>query len=132
MKLLVDTHVFLWALMDTARLSPLAKYQLEEPGNEVFVSAISFWEIAIKYSLGKLELNGLLPVELSEIAEQKMGFGLLGLDAHSAADSASIPSLHKDPFDRMLIYQAVHSGCHMVSVDSKFTEYEPYGLKLIW
>ncbi len=132
MKLLLDTHVFIWALMDTSRLSAVVKYQLQEPENEVFVSAISFWEIAIKFSLGKLELDGLLPSELAGIAEQEMGFNLLDLDALSAADSGTIPLLHKDPFDRMLIYQAIRSGCHMVSIDKKFTGYEPHGLKLLW
>ena len=132
MKLLLDTHVFIWALMDTSRLSAVVKYQMQEPENKVFVSAVSFWEIAIKHSLGKLELNGLLPEEMAEIAEREMGFNLLDLDASSAANSGTIPMLHKDPFDRMLIYQAIHSGCCMVSGDKKFTGYQPHGLKLLW
>ncbi len=132
MKLLLDTHVFIWALMDTSRLSAVVKYQMQESENEVLVSAVSFWEIAIKHSLGKLELNGLLPSEMAGIAEREMGLNLLGLDAFSAADSGTIPLLHKDPFDRMLIYQAIHSGYCMVSADKRFSEYQAHGLKLLW
>ncbi|MEN8253937.1 MAG: type II toxin-antitoxin system VapC family toxin [Verrucomicrobiota bacterium] len=132
MNLLLDTHVFLWAMMDTEKLSALAKYELQNPENTASISAISFWEIGMKHSLGKLELLGFLPSALPEIASRKMGFKLLGLDVETASRFGDIPKLHGDPFDRMLIHQAVQTGSCLVSADRQFTQYRPHGLKLLW
>ena len=132
MNLLLDTHVFLWAMMDTGKLSVLAKYELLNSENTIWVSAISFWEIGMKHSLGKLELSGFSPSELPEIAAKKMGFKLVGLDVGTAARFGEIPRLHGDPFDRMLIHQAVEMGSYLVSADRQFAQYKPHGLKLIW
>ena len=132
MNLLLDTHVFLWAMMDTGKLSALAKYELLNPENTIWVSAISFWEIGMKYSLGKLELVGFLPAELPVIATQKMGFKLVGLAADIAARFGEVPKLHGDPFDRMLIHQSIEMGSYLISADRQFAQYKPYGLKLIW
>lgn len=132
MNLLLDTHVFLWAIMDEGKLSAVAKHELLNPENTVFVSAVSFWEIGIKHSLGKLELSGLLPDELPEIASGRMGAQLVGLDAETASKFGGIPRLHGDPFDRMLVHQAIDQGFLLVSADRKLAQYEPYGLKLVW
>lgn len=132
MNLLLDTHVFLWAMIDSDKLSALAKYELLNPENTVSVSAISFWEIGMKHSLGKLELSGFSPSELPEIASRKMGIKLVGLDSETAARFGDVPRLHGDPFDRMLIHQAVDMGVHLVSADHQFAQYRPHGLKLLW
>jgi len=132
MNLLLDTHVFLWALMDEDKLSVLAKYELLNPRNTILVSAISFWEIGMKHSLGKLELFGFSPSELPEIASRKMGLRPVGLDVGTAARFGDIPRLHGDPFDRMLIHQAVDMGSHLISADRQFAQYKPHGLKLLW
>lgn len=132
MKLLLDTHVFLWTLMDTSRLSLNVRNALLNSENQVFVSAVTFWEIALKYALDKLEMNNLLPSELPGIALEQMGFHLLDMDAQIASDAGKLPLLHKDPFDRMLILQAIRMGSHMVSVDKRFPDYEPHGLQLFW
>ena len=102
MKLLLDTHVFLWSLLDTAKLSAAARAALSEPANEVIVSAVNFWEIAIKFALGRLDLRGVLPEELPAEA-RRAGYTLAPLEAASAASAHRLPqSLHRDPFDRML------------------------------
>lgn len=132
MNLLLDTHVFLWSLMETSRLSSGAVRAMLNPENQVSVSAVTFWEIALKESLGKLELSGLTPAELPEIAALKMGFNLLALDAETAAGSGKLPRLHADPFDRLLIYQAVAGGFNLVSADTCFSAYQTHGLTLLW
>ncbi len=132
MNLLLDTHAFIWAMLDENKLSSLAKYELLNPENTVWVSAISFWEIGMKHSLGKLELFGLLPADLPDIASRKMGMKLIGLDAEVAARFGDIPRLHGDPFDRMLIHQAIRIEAHLVSADRQFSQYGAHGLKLLW
>ena len=132
MNLLLDTHVFLWALMDTGKLSPTAREKLLDPENKVFVSSVTFLEIALKHSLGKLDLEGLAPGDLPHIASRKMGLNLLSLDATTASSAGIVPVLHKDPFDRMLIHQAIAQGFDLVSADEHFPKYGKYGLNLIW
>lgn len=132
MKLLLDTHAFIWAVMDTAKLTPTVKFHLLKQGNEVYVSAVSLWEIAIKHALGKLDLNGVHPMELAGYATDKVGFELLDLNAELAAGYGRIPAKHPDPFDRMLIHQAISLDLHVVSADKRFPLYEEHGLKLIW
>lgn len=132
MKLLLDTHAFLWAMMEPGKLSDLVRQELLDPENVVFVSAVTFWEIGMKHTLGKLDLDGVTPPELPDIAVHRMGFQLAGLDAETAARFGEIPKLHGDPFDRMLIHQAVSTGYHLVSADRQFTQYLSCGLKLLW
>lgn len=132
MNLLLDTHVLIWALMDAEKLSPAAKFHILESENKVYVSAVSFWEIAIKHSLGKLDLKGVSPTKLAKYTEDDVGFNLLNLDPNLSADYGSVPALHPDPFDRMLIHQAISSGFHILSADKRFPAYVDHGLKLIW
>lgn len=132
MNLLFDTHAFLWAMMEHGKLSAMVRKELLDPENVVFVSAVTFWEIGMKHALGKLELDGVAPSELPDIAVRRMGCRLAGLDAETAARFGEIPKLHGDPFDRMLILQAVSMGYHLVSADRQFVKYLPHGLKLLW
>lgn len=132
MNLLLDTHAFLWAMMESGRLSTTVRQALLDPENTVWVSAVTFWEIGMKHALGKLELNGVTPPELPDIALNRMGFQLVGLDPETAARFGEIPKLHGDPFDRMLIRQAILLGYHVVSADRQFVQYLPHGLKVLW
>jgi PIN domain nuclease of toxin-antitoxin system len=92
---------------------------------------ITFWEIALKYSLNKLELEGITPDELPEFA-RKMNFELLSLNAAEAASFYHLPRItHKDPFDRMLIWQAIREKMVLISKDSKIEAYEDCGLKVL-
>ena len=132
MTLLLDTHTLLWAIGNTKELSKTVIQEIKNPNNDVLVSAISLWEIALKYSIGKLEID--FKVEnISEYCE-KMRFDLIPLDPIDALNSFKLPQKnnHKDPFDRMLIYQCIKNNYILISKDSRIESYKNNGLKLIW
>jgi len=131
MKYLIDTHIFLWSLFSPQKIArPFAKI-VKDPGNRIFVSTITFWEIALKFSLNKLKLEGITPGELPEFAD-KLNFEILSLSAEDAASFYHLPRIsHKDPFDRMLIWQAIRGKMVLISKDSKISAYEDYGLKIL-
>jgi PIN domain nuclease of toxin-antitoxin system len=119
-------------MMDKNKLSMKAQYILEDPGNSIFVSAISFWEISLKFSIGKLSLEGILPNELPAIVE-KMKFETMSLNSFEASTYHRLTSLHhRDPFDRMLIWQAINSSLTLISKDERMSAYYNDGLKLLW
>jgi PIN domain nuclease of toxin-antitoxin system len=132
LKLLLDTHTVLWTIGKTSELSEKVINEIKNPNNEILVSAVSLWEIALKYSIGKL----LVDFDLSDIPEycKKMGFTLIPLNPTEALNSLQLPqkSSHKDPFDRMLIYQCITNNYTLVSRDSKIKAYKENGLKYIW
>ena len=129
---LLDTHVFLWALFEPARLSERASELIRDPLNRVCVSAVTFWEISLKYGLGKLSLRGVTPDELPRYATV-MGLELLPLTASGAAAFHRLPREgHKDPFDRMLIRQAIEQNLILLSRDGAFESYREHGLVLTW
>ncbi len=133
MKCLLDTHAFLWALISPEKLSESARTAITSPDNLVIVSAISFWEIALKHRLGKLHLQGVTPDALPNAA-LRQGFELLPLDARLAAGFSALPDIpnHRDPFDRMLIWQAVSLGHTLISCDRKIEIDVLPGLKVLW
>ena len=118
MKLLLDTHVVLWWLDDPGLLSKDAREAIAEPANEVFVSAVVAWEIAIKRGLGKLTA----PPDL-EAAIQACGFQQLPVSVAHALATESLPMHHRDPFDRMLIAQALAEGATIISRDPDIGNY---------
>jgi PIN domain nuclease of toxin-antitoxin system len=128
MRLLLDTHAFLWFVMGDSRLSTTARAAIEDPGNDKLVSAGSIWEIAIKVSLGKLVLAEpfpvLIPRELS-----RNGFSMLTLSLAHAARVSTMPFHHRDPFDRLLIAQAQEEMLAIVGSDANF---DTYGVKRVW
>jgi PIN domain nuclease of toxin-antitoxin system len=132
MKYLLDTHAFLWSIADTKQLPKKVKSEIKKEENEVFVSAISIWEIVIKMRLKKLELKGIMVEELGEVIE-KMDFQTIPM---SLEDSIGYYNLaeesHKDPFDRMLIWQCISRNLTLISKDSEFKKFVPLGLKLLW
>lgn len=123
-RLLLDTHVLLWWLIDDAALSAPARDALAEPANEPLVSAASVWEIAIKQSLGKLTAPDDL---LDRIAEQ--GFVWLPINAAHAWHVRGLPLHHRDPFDRLLIAQALTERLPIITTDARF---EDYGVEVHW
>jgi PIN domain nuclease of toxin-antitoxin system len=127
MKLLADTHVVLWAALEPERLSHACRTALEDGANEVRVSVVSAWEIAIKQSLGKLELA--LPAEqwLPDVL-RKTGFDPLEVELSAALRVRSLPWHHRDPFDRLLIAQAMETGLTVATRDARFTM---YGLSIL-
>jgi PIN domain nuclease of toxin-antitoxin system len=132
MNCLLDTHVFLFSLFSPSALSRKAHAILKEPENEVLVSAVTFWEISLKHALGKLRLEGVRADEMPEHCA-RMGFDTIGLTPQEAAGYHKLPVLkHKDPFDRMLIWQAIQRNIPLLSRDKNFSQYENLGLKVIW
>ncbi len=117
MRLLLDTHLLLWALGSPSRLSPEVREQLDAA--EVFVSAASIWEISIKSSLGKLEAD---PARvLSALAPA--GFALLPVHGEHAAMVARLPPIHRDPFDRLLVAQAISEPMRLFTRDAPLRAY---------
>ena len=119
MQLLLDTHTLIWWLANNPTISNKAKDAIANPDNLVFVSAASAWEIAIKKSLGKLQT----PDDLAMQIEAK-GFIPLSIDLHHALTVESLPQHHQDPFDRILIAQAIYERLTIVTRDRKFNVYE--------
>ncbi|KOR32745.1 hypothetical protein TI05_05315 [Achromatium sp. WMS3] len=130
--LLLDTHTFLWSLIADEKLSEKAKVLISNPEIPVYVSSVTFWEISLKSALGKLTLSPHTPEDLPAIAEHTMGFLTLPLEVEEAARFYHLPILHKDPFDRMLIWQAISRRLTLVTKDCQFSAYTQYGLSMIW
>lgn len=132
MNYLLDTHVLLWVINDDTKLSAKAKEKIDDTENNVYVSAISFWEISLKFSLGKLKLRGFTPNDLTELSIQ-IGFRLLPLlHDECATYHQLINTIHRDPFDRMLIWQAIKCNYILITKDSKASLYRESGLNTIW
>lgn len=133
MKLLLDTHALLWSIGKSSELSPKVIQALKDTDNDIFVSAVSLWEVALKYSIGKLVL-GSLEIKSIPLYCKKMGFELIPLDPTEALHSLELPQKdsHKDPFDRMLVYQCICNKFTFVTKDSKMAVYKKDGLKYIW
>jgi PIN domain nuclease of toxin-antitoxin system len=122
MKLLLDTHVFLWWVNDAPELSAAARAAISDPGNECYLSMASCWEMAIKSSLGKLKLKK--PVErfVSEQMQQN-AFLMLNIELRHLAKLETLPFHHRDPFDRLLLTQAKVEKMTLVTVDSALVAY---------
>jgi len=133
MKLLLGTHALIWSIVAPQELSDLARRAITDPAHSVAASAVSFWEIAIKSALGKLKLSGITPEGLADAAQQQ-GFELPPLDARLAASYTQLPldPMHRDPFDRMLVWQAMSVGCTLVSRDRKIAKSPQNGLRVLW
>ena len=118
MKLILDTHAFLWAIAEPARIPGKQKSMIESQANVVYVSSISVAELAIKASIGKLDLT-FDPVEQIEAA----GFESLGFTVRDAMRLRSLPFHHRDPFDRMLISQSLETRIPILTHDPSFRLY---------
>jgi PIN domain nuclease of toxin-antitoxin system len=129
---LIDTHVLL-SLASSNSLSVAATNFLRDRQNEVFVSVVSFWEISLKISLGKLSLSGVSPDQIAGYA-LSMGLTFLPLAADTACTFHQLPKIgkHRDPFDRMLVWQAIREDLVLVSRERAMSLYETCGLSLVW
>lgn len=132
MNYLLDTHTFLWSVANVENLSKKVLEILKNPKNEIYVSAVSFWEISIKTRIKKLDLDTIAPEDLLAIAE-KMDFQVISLTPEEAITYHKLKeSSHNDPFDRMLIWQSISRNMTIISKDHEFKKFIPYGLKLLW
>ena len=128
MKLLLDTHAFLWWVAASDELSRKARSAVGSARNECFVSVASGWEIAIKVSLGTLRIDGALDRFLPEQLAAN-AFQALAVDFRHTARVATLPFHHRDPFDRLLVAQALEEDLAMVTADPVVVK---YGVKRVW
>nr|VFJ86379.1 MAG: PIN domain nuclease, a component of toxin-antitoxin system (PIN domain) [Candidatus Kentron sp. H]VFJ88250.1 MAG: PIN domain nuclease, a component of toxin-antitoxin system (PIN domain) [Candidatus Kentron sp. H]VFJ95469.1 MAG: PIN domain nuclease, a component of toxin-antitoxin system (PIN domain) [Candidatus Kentron sp. H] len=127
MRLLLDTHVFLWLRFSPEKVSRRALAAYRKPANEVFLSLVSVWEIQIKQQLGKLDLDVPLAQLLYEQREHN-AVQFLPIELPHILTMEELPFHHKDPFDRLLIAQAIREEMTLVSSDGVFSEYSVPGL----
>jgi PIN domain nuclease of toxin-antitoxin system len=123
-RMLLDTHVLLWWLADDDALGSKARKAIADANNEVYVSAVSIWEIAIKKTLGKLQA----PDGIVAVIEDEPFLGL-PVSLHHAEQVENLPDIHRDPFDRMLIAQAQSEGLVIVTSDEQIPR---YGVKCLF
>jgi PIN domain nuclease of toxin-antitoxin system len=130
-KYLIDTHIFLWLVFDPDRIDSVKLDILKNPKNKIHIASIAFWEISLKYNLGKLALDGLTPDELPKLAKS-MGLDILEIDQYTMASFYKLPKVdkHKDLFDRIIIWQCIHDNLTLISHDGRFSEYQHAGLNL--
>jgi len=122
MRLLLDTHVFLWYISADPLLPVAFRDAIREPHNDVYLSAASIWEAVIKHALGKLPLPD-APAEYLPRQREAHGIASLPIEEAALIHLAKMPSLHRDPFDRLLIAQALQVGLTMVTVDDAVRAY---------
>jgi PIN domain nuclease of toxin-antitoxin system len=122
MKLLLDTHVLLWLNDAPEKLSPLALTLCQDRANELYLSVVSIWEIQIKHQLGKLELDVSL-AEIVRIQQTDNELKILSMELLHIYTLETLPFYHNDPFERLLIAQAIHEKMSLISADKQFIQY---------
>ena len=122
MKILLDTATFLWAVTGASDLSKDARELFSDPENEIYLSSVSAWEISVKHALGKLPLPE-SPIKYVPAQRKEHGIESLDLDEEAALHLIRLPALHKDPFDRMLVCQAIVQGLVLLTPDKLITQY---------
>lgn len=128
MKLLLDTHTLLWFVLGDSQLSAAARCAIEDPANLKLVSPAAYWEIAIKISIGKYALHE--PYEIfMDRAIQQNGFLILHIEPQHTALLTNLAYHHRDPFDRLMIAQAMVEGLTLVSADTAF---DAYSIQRLW
>jgi PIN domain nuclease of toxin-antitoxin system len=128
MRILLDTHVLIWLVEGDKNLSAVARSAIEDEGNSLYLSIVSLWEITIKLSLGKLDLQ----LSVDEMVESFLipgGIEILQIETSHLSILRDLPLYHRDPFDRLIIAQAKSEQMMLVSADGVF---ERYGVDLLW
>ena len=119
MRIIIDTHIFLWAISEPSKLDKKYRHEIETPTNIIYVSSVSITELMIKASIGKLAVN-FDPIAIAK----ESGFELLDFSAEDALALKELPFHHKDPFDRMLISQALNRKYSLMTDDGKISQYD--------
>ena len=128
MRLLLDTCAFLWLIVGADELSVKAEDLFKSSGNEVFLSVVSGWEIAVKYALGRLDLPK-DPRQYVPDQREKHSIAILALDEASALQVSALPGIHNDPFDRMLVSQALMNDMTLLTPDAMIRKYP---VRTVW
>lgn len=132
MTYLLDTHTLIWALTKSAQLSDNVRSILQDENNEIVVSVLSFWEMSIKRSVQKLDLQGGSPEDLI-LETLKADFDILPLSYELCSSFYKLSATHhKDPFDRMLIWQALCQNYSLITIDKDIRKYVAEGLQVVW
>lgn len=129
---LLDTHILLWTQLDPNKLSKVQRSILESSDNQKFLSIISVWELSLKYSISKIDLGDRTPEEFVA-GIYNYGLSTTTPTAEQYATFHRLPKVleHRDPFDRMIIWQAISSGLTLISSDKKLADYKIHGLQLV-
>ncbi|HNZ27852.1 MAG TPA: type II toxin-antitoxin system VapC family toxin [Spirochaetota bacterium] len=132
MNVLIDTNIILWILFDSTSLNEKEKSIIENNNNQIIVSSISLFEISLKYSIKKLELENVTPEEIPELLKNE-GYIIGNVGYESFSTFYKLPFLedHKDPFDRIIIWEAIQKKYSILSRDGQFKNYKKFGLKLL-
>jgi len=133
MNYLLDTHTFIWTISYPNKLSKIVREIITNHDNNIYVSVISFWEIALKVCIKKFSFGGIIIKELPKYA-QEMDFHIMDLKVQESCTFADLPLMdnHKDPFDRMIIWQAITRNMQLISKDGLFEQYRKFNLQIIW
>ena len=133
MTYLLDTHAFIWTVLETDKLSMNIKKIVTNKSHEICVSTVSFWEISLKTRLKKLAFQNIYIKAFPKYARE-MDFTIIDMQENETISFHELPlkENHKDPFDRMLIWQAITRAMTMISKDKFFEQYKKNGLKLVW
>ena len=131
MQYLIDTHVFLWFVSNTKELSKTAKTLIEDEKNEIFLSIASLWEISIKTVLGKLTINGNYESVIDDVNDNSIQ--ILQINFARTVEQNRLPFHHRDPFDRIIVSQAIVENMNLISADAAFDDYlKGTSIKRIW
>ncbi|MBK8053294.1 MAG: type II toxin-antitoxin system VapC family toxin [Saprospiraceae bacterium] len=133
MNYLIDSHIGIWMVTQPGMIRTSIKDILLNQENEIFISTVSFWEFSLKYSLGKLSLNGATPETFKRELEMACKVSILDLNLSDTVSFHNLRSFHhKDPFDRMLIWQAIQNNMTFITDDEQIHKYKDCGLKVVW
>ena len=122
MKYLIDTHVIIWLAINSFELPKDIKELIELPENDIYICSASLWEIAIKVNLGKLDLKQPLDKLLNDI--KTAGFNILQIEDEYVCNLLTLPYIHKDPFDRLIISTALAEGLTIITIDENIQKYD--------
>ena len=130
---LLDTHTFIWAAIKTNNLSKKSMDAIFNKNNEIYVSTVSFWEIALKTRMKKFSFRN-IDIKKFPLYAREMDFTVMDMQENETITFHELPlkANHKDPFDRMLIWQAITKKMTMISSDESFEQYKEDGLALLW
>ena len=130
MSYLLDTQHLLWLFIEPEKITKQRIKLLLDENNKIYFSQVSLWEISIKYKLGKLKLGGGSPKDFYNVVENTF-LDCLHLENNVLISSYQLPMIHKDPFDRLLIWQAIQNNLVFITSDSSISGYKKYNLKLV-
>ncbi len=131
MQFLIDTHIFIWFIQNSPSLSQMARSLIENENNKIFLSIASLWEISIKNSIGKLTINGKYETVIDDVNDNSIQ--ILPINFAHTVEHNRLPFHHRDPFDRIIVSQAIVENMNFISADAIFDDYlQGKSIERIW